>query len=128
MPRTVAIVLDTDYADRLEKLAFHTPVWIVDTPPNRSAAQHAWHAAVEWPHITVTLFRAFTEPASPADWRALIEQIDLHEKTFDIVDVIGSRITTNARTALEQHGFEKFDETDAGFRAGRARKNDVMAS
>lgn len=116
MPRSVAIVFETDYGDRLEKLAFHTPVWIVDTPANRSGAERAWRTAVEWPHITVTLFRA------EDDWRALLRQIDIIERAVDVVDVIGSPLTDEARTALAKHGFEKLDETGAGFRAGKVRR------
>jgi hypothetical protein len=122
MPRNVAIVVDPDYADRLEKLAFHTPVWIVDTPPNRGAAEHAWHTAIEWPHITVTLFRALGDPPTREDWSALLEQIGVVDRAFDVVDVIASPLTPEARAALERHGFEKFDPTESGFRAGKPRR------
>ena len=109
MAKNVAIVFEPDFSVRLEKLAFHTPVWIVDTPPNRGAAEVAWQTAVEWPHITVTLFRETEE------WTALLDQIG----PFDAVDVIGSPLTDLARAALEQRGFERFDETNGGFKARR---------
>ena len=109
MARSVAIVFEPDFAFRLEKLAFHTPVWIVDTPPNRSAAQQAWHRAVDWPHINVTLFRATEE------WNALLDQIG----AFDAVEVIGGELTDVARAALERRGLERFDATETGFKARR---------
>lgn len=121
MPRNVAIVLDSDYADRLERLAFRTPVWVVDTPANRTAAEHAWHRAVEWPQIKVTLFRAPDSSPSREDWRTLLDQIDLHEHGFDAVEIIGSPMTVPARSALGELGFMRFDETTEGFRARERR-------
>jgi len=47
MPRSVAIVFAEDYSSQLEKLAFHTPVWLIDTPENRTAAEEAWRTAVQ---------------------------------------------------------------------------------
>ena len=117
MPRTVAIVLTPDYADSLGKLAFHTPVWIVDTPENRAAAEEAWRSAIEWPHITVTLFRPLGETPTKEDWRALVEQIAFLEKAFDAIDVIGAPLSPDARAALGDAGFGRFDETREGFKA-----------
>ena len=116
MPRNVAIVFEPDYAERLEKLAFHTPVWIVDTPANRAAAELAWQMAIEWPHITVTLFR------SDEEWKALLRQIDIIERAVDVIDVIGSSLSDDAKTALATHGFEKVDDTTTGFRASKPRR------
>ncbi len=111
MPRNVAVVFVEDYSDRLGKLAFRTPVWIVDTPPNRASAEDAWRAAVEWPHITVTLFRDY-------DWPTLVGQIDLHEERLDSLEVIGAPLADAQATLLEA-GFTRFDETSEGFRAKR---------
>lgn len=110
MPKTVAIVLEPDFSDRLEKIAFHTPVWLVDTPPNRSAAELAWSTAVEWPHITVTLFNF-------EDWKSLLKQMDV--LAFDVLDVIGEPLTDESRSALTKHGFDKFEAREGGFKARR---------
>src|SRR5688572_15373743 len=120
MPRTVAIVFEPDFSSQLEKLAFHTPVWLVDTPHNRAAAEDAWREAVEWPHITVTLFRP-PEAAHPSkdDWRMLLDQIGVEERFVEGIDVIGSPLTLPARAVLSEAGYIKFDETPAGFRAKR---------
>ncbi|MBV8520106.1 MAG: hypothetical protein JO197_22120 [Acidobacteria bacterium] len=116
----MAVVLDSNYASSLGALAFRTPVWIVDTPPNRAAAEEAWRSAVEWPHITVTLFRDPGAHPTKDDWRALIEQLVLHEGALDTVDVLGSAVTLPSRAALAEAGFTRFDETRDGFRARRA--------
>ena len=111
MPRSVAVVFTEDFSNELEKLAFHTPVWLSDTPANRAAAEQAWRAAMEWPHIGVTLFR-------PLDWEPLLEQIAMHER-FEVLEVIGTTLTPAARTALENARFLRIEETPAGFRARR---------
>ncbi len=120
MPRNVAIVFDPDFGTQLERLAFHTPVWIVETAENRTAAEAAWRDAVEWPHLMVTLFRPPEEHPSKEDWRGLFEQITFHERSFDSVEVIGEPLTVVVRAALKELGFDRFDETRDGFRARRA--------
>jgi hypothetical protein len=112
VPRNVAVVFIEDFSDRLEKLAFRTPVWLVDTPPNRASAEDAWRAAVEWPHITVTLFR------SSDDWPTLLGQIELRDR-IESLEVIGASLTRATQAALISAGFTKFDETNDGFRAKR---------
>jgi hypothetical protein len=107
--RLVAVVFTEDYSKELEKISFHTPVWMTDTPANRAAAEEAWRTAIEWPHISVTLFR-------PLDWAPLLEQISLHER-FDVVEAIGTPLTPAARTALGEAGFVRIEETATGFRA-----------
>jgi len=111
MPRSVAIVFDDDYSSSLERVAFHTPVWMTDTPANRAAAEEAWRAATEWPHISVTLFR-------PLGWDALLAQISLHLR-YDVVEAIGTPLTSEAGRALEAAGFVRVEETPTGFRARR---------
>lgn len=108
--RVVTVVFQDDYSEHLEKVAFRSPVWIVDTPANRQAAEGAWHAATEWPHISVTLFRF-------DDWRTLIEQITLQVRNVSGFEVVGSAMTLPARAALDAAGFSRFDETAEGFRA-----------
>ena len=112
MPRSVAVVFADNFSSQLEKLAFHTPVWMIDTPANRSAAEAAWMQAVEWPHISVTLFR-------PMDWEPLLEQIAMHHDRFDVVEAIGAELTPELRATLERMGFVRIVETTGGFRARR---------
>ena len=111
MPRSVAVVFAEDFSSQLEKLAFHTPVWMVDTPANRAAAEEAWMQAVEWPHISVTLFR-------PLDWEPLLEQIGMQGR-FEVVEAIGTGLTPPVREKLEGAGFVRIVETPTGFRARR---------
>jgi hypothetical protein len=119
MSRTVAIVFADDFSAQLEKLSFHTPVWLIDTPGNRSAAEEAWQRAIEWPHITVTLFRA--PPSTPGrdDWRALVDQIALQKRPVEAIEVFGAPLTNVARATLVEAGYERFEETASGFRVRR---------
>ena len=113
MPSTVAIVYDSDFSAQLEKLSFHTPVWLVDTPANHAAAEERWLAAVEWPHISVTLFRPDEE------LETVLRQIALRERAVDTLDVIAADLTAAARETLTAAGFPRIETTDSGFRAKR---------
>lgn len=111
MARGVALVFVADYSASLEALAFRTPVWLVDTPPNRNAAEEAWRSAVDWPHISVTLFR------EQDDWKTLVDQIALRERTPDTLEVIGRALTEETREILVEAGFTRFDESERGVKA-----------
>jgi hypothetical protein len=113
LARSVAIVFLDDFSEQLEKLSFHTSVWLADTPANHTAAEYAWQRAVEWPHISVTLFRP------NEDWRTLLDQISLRERTVDAIEVLGAPLSDLARTALADAGYSRFEETAIGFRARR---------
>ena len=39
---TIAIVLDPDFGARLHELAARMPVWVVDSPGNRSSIESEW--------------------------------------------------------------------------------------
>ena len=117
--RSIAIVFADDFSAQLEKLSFHTPVWLADTPANHTAAEEAWQRAVEWPHISVTLFRAPGANASNEDWRALLDQISLRERAVDAIEVIGAPLTAIARAVMSDAGYTRLDETPHGFRVRR---------
>ena len=107
MNRRVAIVFDREFGDRLATLVMRTPVWIVESNTNRPAISDASNRAVEWPHISVTVFRP------PGDLKHLLSQIGNPKR----VDVIGLPLTDEARDALSEVGFTKIAETSDGFRA-----------
>jgi hypothetical protein len=119
MPRSVVIVFDPDFSGELEKVAFRSPVWMIDTPPNHSAAENAWREAVEWPHITVTLFRPPEGEITRDDWHALLEQVSLREHNIEAVEVIGASLTPVAQATFTETGLARFEETENGFRVRR---------
>src|SRR3954447_9313769 len=111
MAVNVAIVFAPDFSARLHQLAFHTPVWIMETPANRAAAEEAWLRRQEWPHIDVTLFQY------AHDWRSLFAQIVLRHEAVDSLDIIGAPPDDEMRTALAEEGFQRIQETAEGIRA-----------
>ncbi|HET7436506.1 MAG TPA: hypothetical protein VFN10_17480 [Thermoanaerobaculia bacterium] len=113
MARSVAIVFVPDAAPVLRKLAFRSPVWLVDTPANRAAAEEVSHDAVEWPHISITMFREDDE------LHTLLDQISLREGAVDAIDVVGSSLTPASREVLGAAGFSRVDATSDGLRARR---------
>lgn len=121
MPRSVAIVFDPAFGDRLRPLAFRVPVWLVDTPENRFTAAEVSREAVDWPHISVTIFRPLPAEATPDDWLALFQQVELELGTAEGLDVIGAEALPAARAALEQARFNQLEETAGGFRAKKKR-------
>jgi hypothetical protein len=125
-PYRVSIVLDREYGDCLTRLVEKSPVWIVDTPQNRSVAQAIWSANPSRSHLEgVTTFKT-RDGSSPED--ALIEQlktIDLHHGVYSanppytIVEVIGTSISDRVKTNFAEFGFDQFELTPQGFRAIR---------
>ena len=121
MARTVAVVFDRDFSQRLESLAFAMPVWLVDTDANREAAEHAWLRAIEWPQLSVTLFRDPESRLTDDGWTTFLAEIELHHGAFDTLDVIGIALTPALRDASARSSFVIADESAGGFRARRTR-------
>ena len=105
----VFVVLDEDYGERLSDIAPIGPVWSVDTPPNREAAQKLWVVDKSRSHLDgVTTFKAGDCSAE----NALINNlgtIDLHhgvysaDPPYTVIEVIGTVITERLET--ETRGF-----------------------
>jgi hypothetical protein len=127
----IFVVLDRDYGEGLSTLVQTGPVWIVDTPLNRAAAQACWSANPNHNHLNgVTTFRFGTE-SSPED--ILINEldtIDLHHGTYSanppytVIEAIGTSISEKLKSKLSEFGFNQFEATPQGFRALRPMPND----
>jgi hypothetical protein len=122
----VFIVLDRDYGERVSDLTQTEPVWIVDTPLNRAAAQRFWADNPNRSNLDgVTTFK-FGEDGSAED--ILINEldtIDLHHGTYSanppytVVEVVGTGITDKIKGKFAEFGFDQFEPTPQGFRAVR---------
>jgi len=125
-PYRIFVVVDREYGERLGKLAQTGPVWIVDTPANRSVAQQIWVANPNRSHPNgVTTFK-FGETSSSEDILVNeLDAIDLHHGThsanppYTVLEVIGAGISARLKVELSQFGFDEFQETAQGFRAMR---------
>jgi hypothetical protein len=100
----VFVVVDREYGERLSELARTGPVWVVDTPNNRAAAQKIWAVDANRSHLNgVTTFKT-GEDCSPED--TLINEldtIDLHHGTYSanppytVLEVIGAVMSEGLR-------------------------------
>jgi hypothetical protein len=133
-PYRVFVVVDRGYGERLAELAQMGPVWIVDTPANRTVAQQIWAGNPNRSHLDgVTTFK-FAEGSSSED--ILVDEldtIDLHHGTYSanppytVLEVIGTAISTRLKDELSQFGFDEFQETSQGFRAVRPMPTEEAA-
>lgn len=120
----VAIVVDRNFGDKLVSLADQMPVWIVDTPVNRAAAESFWCQTAEEVRSLVTTFSVDGNDAS-AWCCAILPQVDLHHgeysqsPTYDSVEVFGTSATAELRDAFSEYGFTISFERADGFRAVR---------
>jgi hypothetical protein len=125
-PYRVFVVVDRDYGQRLAGLAEEGPVWIVDTPANRSVAQQIWASHPNRSHLEgVTTFKV-PEGASSEDMLTNeLDTIDLHHGTqsanspYTVLEVIGIAISEKLKAELGKFGFDNFQKTAQGFRAVR---------
>jgi hypothetical protein len=123
-PYRVFVVVDRDYGQRLTELAKTGPVWIADTPANRSAAQEIWAAHPNRSHLEgVTTFK-IPEGISSEDMLINeLDTIDLHHGTYSgkppytVLDVICTAITAILKAELGDYGFDNYQDTAQGFRA-----------
>jgi len=108
----VAVVVDPVFGERLFSIAARMPVWIADTPKNRSAveqhrARHPGQSGTEG----VTTFKVDPD-ANSEDWCAqVLTNVDLHHGRFShnppysVVEVFGATLTPTLRAALGELGF-----------------------
>jgi len=125
-PCRVFVVVDREYGERLGKLAQTAPVWIVDTPTNRTVAQQIWAASPNGSHIEgVTTFKVGEACSSEDILINELDAIDLHQGIYSanppytVLEVIGTGITAKLKAELSHFGFDDFQQTDQGFRAMR---------
>jgi hypothetical protein len=134
-PYRVFVVVDLDYGQRLAALAQTGPVWIVDTPANRTVAQQIWVADPNRSHLEgVTTFKVGEGSSSEDILINELDTIDLHHGTYSadppytVLEVIGTAITARVKAELSQFGFDEFQETPQGFRAVRPIPTNNVAS
>jgi hypothetical protein len=134
-PHRVFVVVDRDYGQRLSELAEAGPVWIVDTPANRTVAQQIWAANPNRSHLEgVTTFKAPENTSSEDLLIAELNAIDLHHGTYSanppytVLEVIGTAIIARLRAELREFGFNDVQERPQGFRAVRTVPTDAPAS
>ncbi len=121
----VAVVLAREYGERVCELARSGPVWIIDTPLNRAAAQKLRAERPDASHLEgVTTFKPQADSAEDA-LVAELDTIDLHhgpysaDTPYTVLEVIGASPTERVKVELAEYGFNDFYLTEEGFRAVR---------
>jgi len=122
----VFVVLDRDYGERLLELPRSGPVWIVDTPQNRAAAQNLWAVNPNRNHLEgVTTFKAGQDCSNEETLINELDTIDLHHGSYSadppytVLEVIGVRLSDKLENELSRFGFNQFRATTEGFGAVR---------
>lgn len=130
-PHRVFVVLDREYGERLAELVKTGPVWILDTPENRSVAQQIWAARPNPGHLEgVTTFKFPHDSSSEDILINELDTIDLHHGSYSanppytVIEVIGTAISERVRASLAEFGFDQFEATPHGFRAIRPLPKD----
>jgi hypothetical protein len=125
-PYKVVVVVDPVFGNRLSDITRGVPVWIVDTPVNRAAAERMWAQRPGESHLTgITIFKAPADSGEEA-LLAEIDTIDLHHRAYSasppysILEVIGASLTDRIKNKLRKYGFEEFHSSSRGFIAVRA--------
>src|SRR5689334_20076494 len=97
----VAIVVDPSFGEGLHALVGHMPIWVVDTPPNRAAAETYWRTHPGEPHTGITTFRV-DSTKGPEEWCAdilgtVIEHHDAysHDPPVSVLEVVGAEPGTH---------------------------------
>jgi hypothetical protein len=124
---TVAIVVDAAFGERIHSLAHKMPVWIVDTPINRAAAESHWRQNPENDSVNgVTTFKVDPE-ASPEDWcagvlGAVIEHHGeySHDPPVSSLEIIGAQSADSLVATFAEYGFPRVRSRSDGFRASAA--------
>jgi hypothetical protein len=104
-------------------------VWIVDSPPNRAAAEKFWITNPGRTHLNgITVFKFDTDSSPEEILLNELDTIDLHHGAYSTnfpyaMEVIGSSLSEALRERLLEFGFAGFEATLEGFRAVRSSES-----
>jgi hypothetical protein len=124
------VVVDPDYADRLERTAQFAPVWVVGSQTNRDACEQLWRNHPHPDHRekgAITSYKTSNPEDRLGSLLDIVPQLETHhgevkdnELTFPndfVLEVIGLSLADNVTNALRELGFTSFVETPEGFQA-----------
>jgi hypothetical protein len=126
----VYVVVNPSEGEHIETLSISASIWAVDTPQNRAVCERIWKQSPVHDHRErggITLFKIKNSEERLENLLGMVSQIEQHDGmpegdylTFPggfTVEVVGLRLSENARLALTEYGFSDFQETSAGFLA-----------
>lgn len=127
--RSVLVIIDPAFGEKLLTVPPGQPVWIAMSSANEPVVRSLWAGQAAPAHLAaITGFR-LDEKASAEDlFLAQLDRIDFHHGPYSSVSsyveiaVKGARLTAEVRAGLSELGFTDFTETEAGFTARRSRE------
>jgi len=127
VPYRVFVVLDRECGHRLSELVLSGPVWALDSPKNRSAAENFWSQFPSRDHLDgITIFKASAEHSLEEVLINELETIDMHhgvysaDPPYTVLQIIGTALTARIEAALSEYRFNSFRPTPEGFQAIRS--------
>jgi hypothetical protein len=122
------LIVAPEYGERLTGLPCGEPVWVADTPSNKSVIQRMWSQKREG----ITSFQV-APAATPEDWLlSVLDQVELHHgeysqsPPYSALQVVGTGMPQRLRAELESCGFKQFEDTRDGFIAHKATANNWL--
>ena len=126
LPRTIAIVLDTEFALRLASLADRAAVWVVDSPANRPAIESLWTARrTRAAAYDITVFRTIPGLTAEEHVEGVLRSAQRHAEADEPlppvgrVEVYGAALTDTMREMFQRHDYSRIESTADGFSARR---------
>jgi UDP-N-acetyl-D-mannosaminuronate dehydrogenase len=108
----------------VRELAARMPVWVVDTPTNRSAVTALREAAVPG-HAGLTTFRSAVDETPEQLCVRILPTIDLHhgklsqDPPYSAIEVVGTQPTESVQKALQAFHLTVIAADEHGFTASR---------
>jgi hypothetical protein len=131
IPDKVYIVVDRVFGEKLAELERSVPVWIVDTPINKSVVQRLWNERPDESHLSgVTAFNDLNSLSPEEMLLSYLDTIELHHGVYSanpgytILEVFGAELSDKAKSVLSEYGFDEFQITSAGFMTSRSKALD----
>ncbi len=110
----VSLVVDGNYGKRLHSLVTDA-VWIIDRPANRTAVETLRQMNEAAP---VTMFISLSSVPKVA-CLGILHMVDLHHGEYSggysVLEVVGTSLDQELRSAIKELGFSKFESTSEGF-------------
>jgi hypothetical protein len=118
----VALVLDSNFGERLSELASGSHVWLIETPQNKAAAIKYWARHPEREvEKGITTFKSSADSSILDKCLGILPTIDLHhgeyssDPAYSRLEVIGLSLSDSVESALREFGFRIFEATGEGF-------------
>jgi len=126
LPYKVCVIVNREFGEKLTQIPSDVPVWIVDTPLNRSATQRLRKERQTDDHLTgITTFTPSDTSSGEDLLLSQMSAIDLHHGPYSspvpctILKVIGTPLTDRIEAGLSTFGFNEFTSDPGGFSASR---------